>query len=95
MTCLLGCLALLAPRFVIIVVAIFSSYISEAFTSWVWPVLGFFLLPLTTLAYAFAWHLGDGKVEGIGLVIVIVAVLSDVGMLSAGERSRRKRWREE
>ncbi|MGE3809715.1 MAG: hypothetical protein AB7K24_34040 [Gemmataceae bacterium] len=94
MPCLLGCLALFAPRVVIILVAIFSNYIGESFTSWVWPVLGFFFLPMTTLAYAWAWHLGGQQVEGVGLVIVIVAILFDLGLLGAGEHSRRRRWRE-
>jgi hypothetical protein len=77
------------PRLAIILVAIFSNYLSDAYDSWIWPVLGFFFLPLTTLAYAFAWHLGEGSVNGIGLVLVILAVLVDVGLLRTGERSRR------
>jgi hypothetical protein len=89
MPCLIGCLALFMPRLVIILVAIFSNYLSEAYDSWVWPVLGFFFLPLTTLAYAFAWHLGEGSVNGVGLVLVILAILVDVGLLGTGERSRR------
>ena len=54
-----------------------------------WPVLGFFFLPLTTLAYAFAWHLGDRSVNGVGIVLIVVAVLIDLGLLGTGEKSRR------
>lgn len=92
MPCFVGCLALFMPRLAIILVAIFSSYLGEAFGSWVWPVLGFFFLPLTTLAYAWAWHYGGGSVQGLGLVVVVLAVLIDLGLLGAGESGRRK-WR--
>jgi hypothetical protein len=97
MPCLLGCLALFFPRFVIILVVIFSDYIGKAFAETQWPFLipflGFLFMPLTTLAYAFAWHNGGGTVQGIGLVLVIVAVLSDFGLLGASERHRRQHWR--
>jgi hypothetical protein len=94
MPCLVGCLALFMPRLAIILVAIFSNYLSEAYDSWIWPVLGFFFLPLTTLAYAFAWHLGGGSVNGVGLILVVLAVLVDLGLLGTGERSRRQYRRE-
>lgn len=90
MPCLIGCLALFMPRLAIILVAIFSDYLGKAYDSVVWPILGFFFLPLTTLAYAWAWHQGDGQVGGIGLVAVILAVLIDLGLLGTGEASRRR-----
>ena len=90
MPCLIGCLALFMPRLAIILVAIFSDYLGQAFEHKIlWPVLGFLFLPLTTLAYAWAWHQGGGAVSGIGLVVVIVAVLIDLGLVGAGHRSRR------
>lgn len=93
MPCMLGCLALFFPRFVIILLVIFSDYIGSAFQNQIWPFLGFFLMPLTTLTYAFAWHQGNGTIQGIGLVLVILAVLADLGLLGASERERRRRWR--
>jgi hypothetical protein len=56
----------------------------------VWPLLGFFLMPLTTLAYAWAWHYGNGSVDELGLVVVVLAVLIDLGLLGTGESSRRR-----
>ncbi len=90
MPCLLGCLALSTPRFVIILVVIFSDYIGPAYSSAAWPIIGFFLTPLTTLAYAWAWHYGGGSVEGIGLVVVVLAVLMDLGLLGGGSHSTKK-----
>ena len=54
MPCLIGCIALTAPRFAIILVVIFSDFIGRAYETTIWPLVGFFFLPLTTLAYAWA-----------------------------------------
>ena len=39
MPCLVGCLALSAPRFAIVLVVLFSDYIGRAFDSNLWPLL--------------------------------------------------------
>lgn len=93
MPLLIGCLALFAPRLVIVLVVLFSDYIGNACQTLLWPLLGFFFLPLTTLAYAFAWHSGGGSVHGFGLVVVVVAVLLDLGLIGGGTRAGRKRKR--
>ncbi len=89
MPCFLGCLALIAPRLVIILVVLFSDYIGEAYRTTLWPLLGFFFMPLTTLAYAWAMHYGNGNVQGLGLVAVILAVLVDLGILGGGASNRK------
>jgi hypothetical protein len=89
MPCLLGCLALSAPRFVLLVVFLFSDYLGRAYQTNVWPFLGFFLLPLTTLAYAVAIN-EHGSVEGWWLVLVILAAAFDLGLIRfSGWRRRR------
>ena len=90
MPCLLGCLALATPRLVIVLVAIFSRYLHDAYQTALWPILGFLFLPLTTLTYAWAWHIGNGQVHGIGLIAVIIAVLFDLGLLGGGGKSSKK-----
>ena len=89
MPCLLGCLALIAPRLVIIGLVIFSDYIGEAYRTTLWPLLGFFFMPLTTLAYAWAMHYGNGSVQGVGVAAVVIAVLIDLGILG-GSASNKK-----
>lgn len=95
MPLLLGCLALFAPRVVIVLVVLFSDYLGTAYETLLWPLLGFVFLPLTTLAYAFAWHSGTpGTVSGFGVLITAGAVLLDLGLLGGGGRlSRRRRSR--
>jgi hypothetical protein len=88
MPCLVGCLALAMPRFAIILVVIFSDYLGRAYQTMLWPILGFFFMPMTTLVYAWAIN-SRGSVQGIHLVVVVVAVLIDLGLIG-GSASRRR-----
>lgn len=90
MPCLLALLALIFPRVVIVLVVIFSDYIGRAYGPTLWPLLGFFLLPLTTLAYAYAIN-SNGSVSGFYLVVVVLAVLIDLGMVGGGGVFGRKK----
>ncbi len=90
MPVLVGCLAIATPRFAIILVALFSDYLGRAYETTVWPLVGFFFMPLTTLAYAFAIN-SNGSVDGMYLVLVVVTVLLDLGLVGAGSKTR---WRD-
>jgi len=90
MPCFLGCLALAAPRMVIVLVVVFSDFIGRAYDTLLWPVLGFLFMPLTTLAYAWAINT-RGTVEGLHLVVLVVAVLMDLGLRGGSSRARRYR----
>lgn len=90
MPCLLVLIAFFFPRAVIILLALFSNFLSNAYTGLLIPVLGFFFLPYTTLAYAWAKNT-HGSVDGFHLGVVIVAVLVDLGVLGGGARARRGR----
>lgn len=90
MPCLLALLAIGSPRLVIVLLAVFSNYLGRAYDSAVVPFLGFLFLPLTTLAYAFAINT-RGSIGGIYLILVVVALLSDLGLVGIGSRGRRRR----
>ncbi|MGH2735207.1 MAG: hypothetical protein ACRDKZ_06495 [Actinomycetota bacterium] len=83
MACLLGVFGLALPRVVMVVLWIFSDYLGRAYEGWVVPLIGFFVLPTTTLAYAVAQNETDG-VQGWGLVFVILGVAVDLGLLGGG-----------
>jgi len=53
------------------------------------PLLGFFLLPWTTLAYAVMWSSGSNGVNGFEWFIVILAFVFDLGSYTQGSRQRR------
>jgi hypothetical protein len=89
MGCLLVLFALISPRLALFFVWIFSDILSRAYDSWVLPLLGFFLLPWTTLAYAVMWDVGTNGVKGFEWFIVILAFLADLA--SYAERGRVRR----
>jgi hypothetical protein len=70
-----------------VAVWLFSDLLSRAFDSWFVPLLGFFLLPWTTLAYAVMWSSSD-RVYGFEWFIVILAFFFDLGSYVQGERAR-------
>jgi hypothetical protein len=91
MPCLLLLVVLAFPRVVLVLMFLLSNYLQRAYHGLLIPLLGFFFLPLTTLAYA--WLVNSHMpLEGVNLLILIVAVLIDVGGLGGGEYHRRTRW---
>ena len=86
MPCLAVLLAFISPRLAIIVVAIFSDILSRAYDSWFLPLIGFFILPWTTLAYAVMWDVGTREVTGFEWFVVVLAFVIDLGAYRRGER---------
>jgi hypothetical protein len=90
MPCLLVILVLAFPRIVLVLLFLFSNYLERAYHGLLLPLLGFIFLPLTTLAYA--WMVNTGQpTAGINLLILVIAVVIDVGGLGGGEYHRRRR----
>jgi hypothetical protein len=90
--CFLALLALISPRLVLFLLWIFSDVLSRAFSSWVLPLLGFFLLPWTTLTYAAFWDWGPGHhVTGYEWIFVVLALLVDISSYAGGQRARSAR----
>ena len=89
MGCLVALLALISPRLALIAIWLFSDLLSRAFDSWVLPLLGFFLLPWTTLSYVAFWDWGSGRhVTGFEWFFVILAFVIDLGAYVSGNRAR-------
>ena len=90
MPCFVALLALISPRLALFVMWLFSDLLSRAFDSWLLPLIGFFLLPWTTLAYAAMWDIGGGVngVEGFEWFIVILAFFVDLASYAGGSRAR-------
>ena len=90
MPCLLLILILAFPRLVLLALFFFSDYLTRAYHDLVVPVLGFIFLPLTTLAYA--WMVNSHlPIEGVNLLILVLAIILDLGGLGGGEYHRRRR----
>jgi hypothetical protein len=94
---LVGCLLLVVflafPRIALALLFLFSNYLERAYHGLLLPLLGFLFLPLTTLVYA--WMANTRQpIAGINLLILIVAVVVDLGGVGGGEYHRRRRWQE-
>jgi hypothetical protein len=92
MGCLLALFAWISPRFVLALLYLFTTRLTLAFSSGWTGLLGFFLLPYTTLFYALVYSPGKG-VTGIAWAIVAVGALLDLSSLDFGRRAQRGRAR--
>lgn len=89
MCCLFASLALIGPRFVLVVWWIFGDRVDLAFGSWIWPLLGLVFLPWTTLAYVMAWQPVVG-VDGTWDVLLIgLGVVIDIATYSSRAAAKR------
>jgi hypothetical protein len=88
MACLVVLLAFISPRLALFAIFLFSDLLSRAFDSWFVPLLGFFLLPWTTLAYAVMWAASSNEVNGFEWFIVILAFFFDLGSYASRGRGR-------
>jgi hypothetical protein len=79
MPCLIAAAGFIFPRFVMVVLLIFTSYFSQAYQTWYWPLLGWIFMPFTTLAYLIAQVFGGG-VTGFYIVLLVIAVVLDLGL---------------
>lgn len=94
MGCLLVLLALVTPRFVLLLMWLFSNYLNQAFTSGWWGLLGFVFLPTTSIAYAIAqneFRAPDGGLEAAGIIVIVLGVALDLGLLGGSGRGLGKR----
>src|ERR1700692_523809 len=89
--CLLLILFLAFPRIALLLLFLFSNYLERAYHGLILPLLGFLFLPLTTMAYA--WIVNSGvPMAGIDVLILVIAVVVDVGGLCGGAYHQRSRW---
>jgi hypothetical protein len=78
------------PRIALVLLFVFSNYLQRAYHGLILPLLGFLFLPLTTLVYA--WMANTRQpIAGINLVILVIAIVIDLGGLGGGEYHRRRR----
>jgi hypothetical protein len=91
MPCILLLVVLAFPRVVLVLMFLLSDYLTRAYHGLLLPLLGFIFLPLTTLTYA--WEVNSHMaIQGVNLLLLIIAVVIDLGGLSGGEWHRRSRW---
>ena len=77
-----------APRIALVFMWLFSDRIAMAFGGIFLPLIGFFLMPWTTLTYALLLPHGLNIFK---IILLIIAVGADLGVWGEGAKSRRAR----
>lgn len=89
MPCLLIALALLIPRAVMLFIWMLTPWFGQAYTTAVFPILGFFFMPYTTLAYMAAMLNNRYQLSGAWIGVLIVAVVVDISHWGSSRYWRR------
>jgi hypothetical protein len=87
--CLIVLIGMISPRLAIIVLWLFTDILGRAYEEFWIPLIGFFLLPITTLVYALVYDPIEG-INSFGWLLVIIAVALDLGAYGGSSRRRRK-----
>ena len=89
MGCILLVVIILFPRVTLALMWLFSNYLQRAFHGGLLvPLLGFVVLPRTTIVYA--WEVKSGMpTAGINLIWLLIAVIIDLGGIGGGARRSR------
>jgi hypothetical protein len=91
MPCLVLILFVAFPRIALLLLFLFSNYLQRAYHGLLLPLIGFLVLPLTTLAYA--WMANTGQpATGLNLIILVITVVVDLGGVGGGAYHQRSRW---
>ena len=68
---------LLVPRLILLQMFLFTDHLEKAFEMNLWPFLGLFFLPYTTLSYTIAMN-DRGSLEGPYLFMMLGAIIIDL-----------------
>jgi hypothetical protein len=91
MCCFFTSLVLLGPRVAILIWGLAQPARWElAFSTFVWPLLGFIFLPWTTLMYV---AVAPAGVTGLDWLWMVLAILVDLGSYSGGYYGNKDRIR--
>jgi hypothetical protein len=92
MGCAVMLFSLITPRIVLFIMWL-TDYLAASYGSWLWPTIGFFVAPTTTIAYAVAKQdlsTDAGAITAAGTLVIVIGVVIDLGLVGGSARSRRR-----
>ena len=95
MPCLGVLFAMFAPRVLIILLWLFTSWFKGIFSTALWPVLGFIFLPMTLLWYTAVQSWWGGHWGWLQILGIVIALMVDVSPSRAKRRARREEVRQD
>lgn len=86
---------MLMPRILLFVFWITGMFEkADPWSTWIWPILGFFIMPATTLTFGLCHVYGGGEFTLLWIIGMVFAVMYDLGSNgSAGTQRGRKNCR--
>jgi low temperature requirement protein LtrA len=90
MGCILPIFALFVPRLSMFFIWLLTSWFGEAYETKLYPFLGWLFMPYTTLAYMTAMLQNNHELNGGWIVLLVVAVMFDLGGQSSSVQSTKK-----
>jgi hypothetical protein len=91
MPCLFLIAALFVPRFIIVILWIFTAWFRGMFDLILWPILGLVFLPTTLLWYSAVQNWFDGHWGPIPIAGIVIALIIDMSPAEGSRRRSRKR----
>ena len=91
MPCLVVIIVFGFPRVGFFLIWLLTDYMQMAFESRIWPLLGFFFLPYTTLCYMWAANATHHRIDGGWVFLIVLGVFCDLASSGAARRKRRRR----
>jgi K+ transporter len=88
---LIALIALVLPRIVLFTAFLATDWIERAYETRLWPLIGFLLMPYTTLAYMVAMMSKNHALTGGWLVLFVAAIIFDVIHWGHGGRTIRRK----
>jgi hypothetical protein len=76
-----------APRVALILMALVNDRISAAFGNVLLPIVGFFLMPWSTLVFVLVY---PGGLSFFDVIFLTLAVGADLGIWGGGAKKRKK-----
>ena len=91
MPCLVVIILLGFPRLALFLMWLLTDYTRTAFETRVWPLVGFFFLPYTTLCYMWAANATHHRINGGWVFLIVLGVFADFAASRSAKRPRTTR----
>lgn len=88
---LIALIALVLPRVVLFIAFLATDWIERAYETRLWPLMGFLLMPYTTLAYMVAMMNNNHELTEGWLVLFVASIVFDVIHWGHGGRTIRRK----
>jgi hypothetical protein len=91
MPCLIVLFLFGLPRVALLFAWLLTDYTKSAFETRLWPLLGFFFMPYTTLCYMCAADATHHQITGGWAFLIVFGAFLDLVVTGSAKRKKRRR----